>query len=264
MPSFTDAILNTITLHQYPPQKIISLVPSITELLYDLELNDEVIAITKFCVHPHEWFRSKQRIGGTKNLHIEQIKNLQPDLIIAGKEENVKEQIDELAQTIPVYVTDVKTYHEALQMILHIGELTARKDKAAQLVSEIAKSFSSLQNAEAVAAAYLIWRNPYITVGGDTFISSVMERCGLENIFKAHQRYPEITLDQLTASKCRLLLLSSEPYPFKQKHLEEIQSILPGIKIILTDGEMFSWYGSRMLHAAAYFQQLIDRCKSIA
>ncbi|HRH59939.1 MAG TPA: helical backbone metal receptor [Chitinophagaceae bacterium] len=263
MPSFTDNIRNTVTLHQYPPQKIISLVPSITELLHDLGLQDEVIAITKFCVHPNEWFRSKQRIGGTKNLHIEQIKNLQPDLIIAGKEENVKEQIDELAQTIPVYVTDVTTYHEALQMILDIGELTARENKAAQLVNEIEKNFSSLQIREAVPAAYLIWRNPYITVGGDTFISSMMERCGLQNIFKAHERYPEIPLEQLPALNCRLLLLSSEPYPFKEKHLQEIQTILPGIKIILADGEMFSWYGSRMLHAAAYFQQLMAECKKI-
>ena len=239
------------------PKRIVSLVPSQTELLHYLGLENEVIGITKFCVHPNEWFRHKTRIGGTKNIYIEAIKALKPDLIIANKEENIKEQIDDLQGIAPVWVSDVNNVEEALQMIKAIGFLTGKNEKANNLLELIKLRFNQVktQNLQ-LTACYLIWQDPYMTVGGDTFINSMLGFCGFKNVFQHTNRYPEITLQQVASLNCQIVLLSSEPYPFKQKHIDEIQVILPNTKIILVDGEMFSWYGSRLLQAADYFEEL--------
>jgi len=245
-----------------PPKRIVSLVPSQTELLSYLGLDKEVIGITKFCVHPKEWFTNKQRVGGTKALHIPLIKKLQPDLIIANKEENVKAQVEELAKEFPVWVTDVNNLEESLRMIKDVGELTYKATKAETLIPEIKTRFSQLPTTNhKLQTAYLIWQDPYMTVGGDTFINDMMKRCGLQNIFADKKRYPEITIDQLSTDDCKLILLSSEPYPFQQKHVEELEKQLPGKKIILVDGEMFSWYGSRLLKAAKYLKALSETLK---
>ena len=236
--------------------KAISLVPSITETLYSLGLNEEVVGITKFCVHPQDWFRTKERIGGTKNIHIQKIRELQPDLIIANKEENVKEQVEELANDFEVLLTDVNNFEEALQMLRAVGNAVSKGFEADQLIAGIERKFSKINPAEQKTAAYLIWENPYMTVGGDTFIHEMMKKAGFENIFADTNRYPETQINELKELKPEYLLLSSEPYPFKQKHSDELQQQLPGTKVILVDGEMFSWYGSRMLLAADYFRRL--------
>lgn len=242
---------------------IVSLVPSITELLYDLGLSAEVTGITKFCIHPDEWFRTKTRIGGTKNVHIEKVKALQPTLIIANKEENVKAQVEALQEIAPVHVTDVSNLEDALNMIETIGELVHRQEQAASMVHSISQSFLELEQLRAKAscpttrACYLIWRQPYMTVGSDTMIHDLMQRCGWINVFGDQKRYPEMDVEQIKQAGCELLLLSSEPYPFQQKHIDELQQELPDTKILLVDGEMFSWYGSRLQHAPAYFSNLI-------
>ncbi len=245
------------------PKRIVSVVPSQTELLHYLHLENETVGITKFCVHPHDWFRNKKRIGGTKDLHIEEIIQLQPDLIIANKEENVKEQIDELSQHFPVWLTDVNNFEDALQMITDIGSLTNKEAATKELIQQIQNKFS-FSTSEKIKTAYFIWKDPYMTTGGDTFISNMMEMAGFENVFKTRTRYPAIDLNELKHSECELILLSTEPYPFKQIHVEELQNIFPGIRIMLADGEMFSWYGNRMLHAPAYFEQLRNMAHGIA
>jgi len=257
------------------PQRIISLVPSQTELLCDLGLTDEVIGITKFCVHPDEWFQTKTRIGGTKQLNIELIKSLKPDLIIANKEENLKEQVEELAKYFPVWISDINDLDDALKMIRSIGEITNKKSKAEEISNKIQTHFNELKNAPSAKAllqekyphppvCYLIWREPYMTVGGDTFINDMLERCGFENIFKDKQRYPEIAIEDLPKMNCQLLLLSSEPFPFKQEHVHELQELFPETMILLADGQMFSWYGSRLIKAPAYFEQLQIQVLSLA
>src|SRR5690348_6568085 len=249
----------TVTLKQFPPKRIISLVPSQTELLYDLELNEEVIGITKFCVHPEHWFRNKERVGGTKNVNIKKIRLLQPDLILANKEENVKEQIEQLEKIAPVWISDITTFDDAIQMIKSIGEITNTREKALSLILHIVKNFSQLQTADhKLQTCYLIWRNPYMTIGGDTFVNNMLNKCGLQNVFEHLNRYPEITIEQIVATDPQLILLSSEPYPFKEKHIEELKLFFSNTKIILVDGEMFSWYGSRMTYAANYFQSLLE------
>lgn len=256
MPDFKDQIGNIIRITKFP-KKIISLVPSQTELLYYLGLNDEVTGITKFCVHPKEWFISKNRVGGTKNLNLKLIHQLQPDLVIANKEENEKSQVEELAKTFPVWTSDVNNLPDALQMINALGEITNTSSKASILINEIKLGFNSLKKVTTPCrAAYLIWKEPYMIAGGDTFINAMMEAAGFQNIFADQRRYPQVTEKDLQNSDCNFILLSSEPYPFKQKHILQLRQLLPNVKILLVDGEMFSWYGSRLLMAPAYFKNL--------
>lgn len=257
MPLFTDQTGRTVLL-QAIPQRIISLVPSQTELLHYLGLEQEVAGITKFCIHPNEWFRSKTRIGGTKNVHIDIVRRLQPDLIIANKEENVKEQVKALATEFPVWVSDVNTLDDALQMIGAVGAMVGRQQQAAELISSIQTEFELLSRpvANTIRAAYLIWRSPYMTVGHDTFIHDMLVRCGFTNVYGDKQRYPATSIEELQRLQPQVILLSSEPYPFQQKHIDELQEHLPGAQIMLVDGEMFSWYGSRLLKVPAYFGEI--------
>jgi ABC-type Fe3+-hydroxamate transport system substrate-binding protein len=256
MAVFTDQTGRSLRLDNIP-RRIISLVPSQTELLFDLGLNEEVAGITKFCVHPNEWFHSKTRVGGTKQLKIDTIHGLNPDLLLANKEENVKEQVEELANHYPVWVSDVNDPEDAYEMMRQIGIMTDKTSGSIDIISNIKANFSRLSTpGSRLSTAFLIWRNPYMTVGGDTFIHSMLEAAGFENIFKHLTRYPEVSIDDLQTAGCQLLLLSSEPFPFKQKHIDELKTHLPQTKIILVDGEMFSWYGSRMLRAAGYFLKI--------
>ncbi|MBX9782259.1 MAG: helical backbone metal receptor [Chitinophagaceae bacterium] len=239
-----------------PPRRIVSLVPSITELLYDLELQEEVAGITKFCVHPKQWFQTKTRIGGTKSIHPEKIKLLSPDLIFANKEENVKEQVEALAQFCTVHITDIRTIEDAYDMITKVGELTGKEDRANMILKKIKTGFDTIQITDQLRAIYLIWQKPFMSVGGDTFISSMMEAAGFINLLKDKTRYPELTVDEITELQPDVVLLSSEPFPFQQKHIKELERLTRIRKIVLADGEIFSWYGSRMLYAPRYFAKL--------
>jgi ABC-type Fe3+-hydroxamate transport system substrate-binding protein len=247
------------------PKRIVSLVPSITELLHYLQLEEETIGITKFCVHPHSWFKSKTRIGGTKNIDIEKIVSLQPDLILCNKEENVQAQIETLAATLPVYICDVKNYEDALQMIEAIGKLTNKEIETKKLIQDIDTAFEQgkIFSTKKVKTAYLIWKEPYMTVGGDTFISSMMEKAGLENIYNNEDRYPTKNIIDLQKDNPDIILLSSEPYPFKEKDIVELQQHFPNTRILLANGEIFSWYGSRMLYAVEYFENLYKQIESV-
>jgi ABC-type Fe3+-hydroxamate transport system substrate-binding protein len=242
------------------PQRIVSLVPSQTELLFDLGLEEETVGITKFCVHPEEWFRSKTRVGGTKTINIDKITALQPDLIIANKEENVKEQIEALNAIAPVWISDIHNLDGALNMIQTIGKLTDRYEKAEIIAKLIQHRFTNLnlQGKKRLNTLYLIWRKPWMSIGSDTFIHHIMDRTSLENVCKGLARYPELTDEKIVKLNPELVLLSSEPYPFKEKHIDELQQLLPDAKIMLADGEMFSWYGSRLLHAPAYLEELLQ------
>lgn len=240
------------------PQRIISLVPSQTELLADLGLDIEVVGITKFCIHPEHWFRNKQRVGGTKNVDVKKVEGLQPDLIIANREENVKTQIEALAKHYPVYISDIQSMSDALDMIEDIGFMTGTLATAKRISNDIRGSFLELkkQNWLPKKSAYLIWKTPWMAVGRDTFIHEMMSLAGFENVFGNQSRYPECSLEELAEKKPELILLSSEPYPFKAKHQKELEKLFPEAKVILVDGEMFSWYGSRLLQTADYLKRL--------
>ncbi len=251
-----DQIGRTIELLQYPPKRIISLVPSLTELLYHFKLADETVGITKFCVHPPEWFRTKTRVGGTKNIIISTVRKLHPDLIIANKEENVRDQIEVLQKIAPVLVTDVNNFNDALEMISLLGRVLNKNESAVKLISDITEAFAPLYSyTKPKKVAYLIWQNPYMAAGGNTFIGDMLRRCGNINVFENKPRYPETTPEELQKLNCDVILLSSEPFPFKQSHAEALYAALK-IPALTVDGEMFSWYGSRMLHAASYLKKV--------
>ncbi|WPU91232.1 helical backbone metal receptor [Mucilaginibacter sabulilitoris] len=257
MPVFHDQLNRAVNIPDVP-KRIVSVVPSQTELLFDLGLDTEVIGITKFCIHPEHKFKTVTKVGGTKQLNIEQIKAMQPDLIVANKEENDRSQIEELINVYPVWISDINNLDSALDMIQSVGLITSREAAAKTLRDDISNRFNALSLPILnLRVAYFIWRKPYMVAGSGTFIDSMLNVCGLTNAFQT-ARYPEITAHELIATKPDVVFLSSEPYPFAQKHIDEFKEMLPGTSVILVDGEMFSWYGSRLLYASAYFTTLIN------
>jgi ABC-type Fe3+-hydroxamate transport system substrate-binding protein len=245
-----------------PPQRMVSLVPSQTEFLHDLGLEQEVVGITKFCIHPKHWHLSKTRVGGTKDVQLQKVASLQPDLIIANREENTREQVEWLAQRFPVWVSDVKTLAGAADMMHTVGQLCYRQRQAEALVASLKALFETLPPVhKPVSMAYFIWYNPVMSVNHDTFIHDILQRMGGVNVFadRIDSRYPEVSEDQLRASQPEVILLSSEPFPFQKKHMAYFRKICPQAKVLLVDGEMFSWYGSRLLKAPAYLNELAMR-----
>ncbi|AKD02133.1 helical backbone metal receptor [Pontibacter korlensis] len=244
------------------PQRIISLVPSQTELLFNLGLADRVVGVTKFCIHPKEQVKQKTKVGGTKNFKFDVIDALQPDLIIGNKEENYKEGIAQLQQKYKVWMSDIYTLEDALEMLRQVGQLTATEAKAAELTASIKSGFAQLQPVQpSIKTAYFIWRKPYMAVGSHNIIDHMLQRCGFVNAFANLERYPEVSPEQLQQANPQLILLSSEPYPFKERHIQEFQEICPQATIKVVDGEMFSWYGSRLLYGPAYLQQVVEEVK---
>ncbi|MEP2668236.1 MAG: helical backbone metal receptor [Cyclobacteriaceae bacterium] len=239
----------------YPPQRIISLVPSQTELLYDLGLGDRVVGITKFCERPASWYKEKTKVGGTKKLNLDVIDSLHPDLIIGNKEENDKESIEFLQKKYSVWMSDIVTLEDALWMINGIGDLTNSIEKSEAIKSQIVRAFSKLKKHKG-SVLYLIWRNPWMGAGKDTFIDTMLDQMGLTNVL-ASTRYPELSSEQIQAFNPDHVFLSSEPYPFQEKHFSELQDIFPHSRLTLVDGQFFSWYGSRLLKAPDYFNKLL-------
>jgi len=253
MPQFTDQLNRTVEIPENP-QRIVSLVPSQTELLAYLGLKDRLVGVTKFCVHPNGLKKEKTIIGGTKNFHFDKIDILKPDLIIGNKEENYQDGIKQLSQKYPVWMSDIYCLEDAFEMMLGVGEITGTEEKAATLVKQLQKDFGFVSQKKGTAV-YLIWKDPLMAVGKNTFIEDMLLKAGFENLIQK-DRYPELSIEELMGLDPDYLLLSSEPFPFKKKNLEDLSLILPRSKIILVDGEMFSWYGSRLLGTKAYFQFL--------
>ncbi len=255
---FIDQMNQIIRLEAFP-KRIISLVPSQTEFLHDIGLNDEVVGITKFCIHPDSWFRTKDRVGGTKNVDIGKVKALKPDLIIGNKEENTQEDIEALQQIAPVWMSDIFNLEDALEMMIALGEICNKSKETSEIIQRIEVASSELfpksnLNSKMPTVAYLIWKDPYLVAAKNTFIDDLLKYLELENFFGNQERYPAWKPDANNTPD--LIFLSSEPYPFQEKHIAELQAILPNSSIHLVDGEMFSWYGSRLQKAFDYFKKL--------
>lgn len=241
-------------------RRIVSLVPSQTELLYDLGLSAEVVGRTSFCIHPREKVDGARVVGGTKRFRFDVIDELRPDLIIGNKEENYVEGIERLAESHAVWMSDIETLDEALDMIRAVGDLVHRQERAEALATEIEVRFGALApTRQRRRVAYLIWRRPYMAVGAHTFIHDLLVRCGFDNVFASpdRARYPEVTIEEIRACSADLVLLSSEPFPFDERHREELAGLLPDADIRLVDGEMFSWYGSRLLLAGESLRNFV-------
>ncbi|GEN77968.1 helical backbone metal receptor [Chryseobacterium hagamense] len=238
--------------------KVVSLVPSITEALFDLGLTEhEVAGRTKFCIHPAGKVRHIPVIGGTKNIHLDRIRALQPDLILANKEENVKEQVEALMADFKVIVTDIETVEDNDALLEDLGKLFHKEESAREFNLKIREALNQAALNSKLKAAYLIWKNPYMTVGSDTFIDKILSEIGFENFFKDRKRYPEIQVEDLAGAD--VIMLSSEPFPFKEKHVEELKTVYPDKTMLIVDGEAFSWYGTHIAKCGDYFKGLIDK-----
>ena len=237
-----------------PSIRIVSLVPSLTELVAFFDIN-ALVGRTRFCVFPTEIILVPQ-IGGTKNVNLQKIRNLQPDLILASKEENIRGQVEELAAQFPTKVFDIQTVDDALMAIQWIGNQMNKQEAAADLLDQIRQKKENHSRQTLGTAIYLIWQKPWMTVGGDTYINAMLGEAGFTNLFSESKRYPTILSESaLTSLKPEYLLLSSEPYPFRDKDALYFQALLPETKVLLVDGTFFSWYGSRLAHFYSYVKQ---------
>lgn len=237
--------------------RVISIVPSQTEFLVDIGLGERLIAVTKFCIHPEGLIREVGHVGGTKNLNLDKIRELNPDLIIGNKEENTKEQIEELRKDFPVWMSDIYSVDDALSMMIDLGKILNLEKESKSIVDSIQEKRSdyykeAFQNKSCL---YFIWTNPDMVVGSQNFIHDMIEESGMKNMgIELGERYPMLSEDIILSPD--YIFLSTEPYPFKEEHIKEFQEKFPDSKVELVDGEMYSWYGSRMVKSYDYFEKL--------
>lgn len=259
---FVDDLGHELKLEDYP-QRIVSLVPSITLTLFDLGADHLLVGRTKFCVEPKEKVDSIKTVGGTKQVDFELIASLSPDLILLNKEENTKEIYFALKEIAPVFVSEVVNLEDNYRMIIQLGELTNTSSKAEEIVKETIENFAQLDsNISPKNVLYFIWKDPYLSVGGDTFIHQMIESMGWKNIYATKKRYPQVDVMEAQKLQPDIILLSSEPYPFKEKHIQEMQVLFPKSKILLVNGEYFSWHGSKIRFSPNYFQKLLAQITS--
>ena len=255
-----DQIGNVLEL-QKTPIRIISLVPSQTELLVDLDLQESVAGITKFCVHPLSIKNEKVIVGGTKNINIQKIKELQPDIILCNKEENTKEIVELCSEVAPTHVSDIFSVNDSLELIHQYGLIFSCESLAAESSKKISLLFNDfkafVKDKDSKKVAYFIWKKPWMVAGSNTFINFLLELNKFDNVYKSKQRYPEVDLEDLKLkNELDYLFLSSEPYPFKEDDKDELQVQFKNQDVLLVDGEMFSWYGTRLIKAFEYFKTL--------
>ena len=242
-------------------KRIVSLVPSQTELLVDLGLKPSLVGITKFCVHPVGLLKEKKIVGGTKQVHFDRIAALEPDIILCNKEENTEEMVLELEKIAPVHVSEIEDIEGSLELIRQYREIFGVKQEASKIEQSIKKEQEKFQefikDKPEKKVAYFIWQKPYMVAGKNTFIDYLLRLNKFENIYaQEHTRYPQIGLSTVRERKADLVLLSTEPFPFKDKHKEAFQKKLPEQRVEIVDGEYFSWYGSRLVKAFDYFEKL--------
>ncbi len=246
--------------------RIVSLCPSLTELVFDLGLGGSIVGVTKFCVHPADGVRTVEKVGGTKTPKTERILELRPDLVLMNEEENRLEDAESLrAGGVECHVSFPKTAIDAADMVRSIGEATGRPDEAERIAHEIEEKAREAREGGTglprVRYVYLIWREPLMSVSSDTFISDLLRLPGGDNVFGAKpMRYPVVEAEELAVAAPHAVLLSTEPFPFQEKHVDEIArgtGLAPEIFHIV-DGELLSWHGSRTPRGIEYAARVIE------
>lgn len=258
-----DQLGNYLTV-KTTPKRIVCLVPSLTELLFDLGLDKFIVGVTKFCVHPSHARKTKSMVGGTKHIKVNKIKDLNPDIILCNKEENTREIVEICNKIATTHVSDISSLEDTYNLIIQYGTLFNCMKKAENLADQIQRKatqfLKEIENRPVKEVAYFIWKNPWVVAGRNTFIDHLLKLNRFKNVFSDIERYPEITIKDLKEKKgLELILLSSEPYPFKEEHAYEINTDVKNAQVIFVNGEYFSWYGSRLLKAFDYFSELHKR-----
>ena len=245
--------------------RIVSLVPSLTECLFELGLGPFVVGRTGFCIHPADQVRDVAKVGGTKSIDIEKVRDLSPTHVVVNREENPRDPVDQIRQFVPnIVVTDPVTVGDNILLYRQLGEVFNVMAAAERLVTRFETVHQRLlsQNFSSLRLIYLIWRDPWMTVASDTFISQMLAQAGMLTVpdttargpLPDAARYPEITEEQMANAKPDLILLSTEPYRFQESHCELIRRIdgLDATPCRLIDGEMTSWYGPRAIKGVEY------------
>jgi len=253
-----------------PARRVISLVPSITEIFFSLGVGDQLVGVTKFCTEPPEEVAGKPKVGGQKNPRVEAIIDLKPDLVVANVEENRKEHVEAMqAAGLQVLVTYPRTVREGIQLIRDLGVLTDALAPAEAIAARCEATLGEVEHTTAgrspVRVFCPIWRNPYMTINRDTFVNDMLRACSGENIFLDHpERYPTVNLGEVAARKPEVILLPDEPFPFGEKHLadflalEEVPAVRAG-RLHLLDGKVLSWYGPRIAESLCTLSRLLLR-----
>jgi len=245
---------------RYPPERIVSLCPSLTETFFALGLDDRIVGRTVYCTRPPDRVRTVPTVGGTIDVDTQAVAELSPDLIVAQKEENARAIVEDLSRSYPVYVVNVESYDDALRTIADLGDITGQREQALRLVANVKGKFADLTPIQPKRVAYLVWNEPYMAAGSKTYIDSLLEMCGLTNVCKSlRSRYPKLTPEDLRTLAPEVVMLSSEPFPFDESHADELRTLLPEAAVLLVDGELMSWFGPRMLDAPVYLARLLDR-----
>ena len=248
--------------------KIVSLVPSISELIYDLNAEDKIVGVTKFCVHPKYFQIEKTVVGGVQEFDIDKIIALKPDVVFASKDENFEDEIIELRKHVPVYVTDVKNVNEAISMIKTIGALLNKRSDADKITMKIDMQLKDLAKVTDDllyrSAAYFVWNDPWVAAGKDTFIDSLLKLIKVDNVFSnLKERYPMVTGANIHIGNPQMIMLPSEPFKFEDKHAIEIGRHTHDAATFFVDGQMFSWYGSRLVKSIDYLKLLAVKFKEM-
>jgi len=242
--------------------RIVSLVPSITELLCDLGLAPQLVGRTGFCIHPAKAVRAIPKVGGTKSVDLERIRELQPTHVILNIDENEKHTADKLAEFVPnLVVTHPLGPLDNLELYRLIGGIFGRMGQAEVLCERFKAAYDALVAEEQPMrkVLYLIWKDPWMTVSRDTYISRMLSLAGLLTLPDASEvRYPVVMLTQPWMAEAELVLLSTEPFMFREKHVTELGKLpaLMNKQVRLIDGEMTSWYGSRAIEGLGYLREL--------
>jgi len=266
--TITDALGRPFAVGK-PPERIVSLVPSLSEALFAFGLGERIVGVTRFCVEPREGVADKAKVGGTKSLDVAAVGALRPDLIIASAEENRAEDVRRLiGGGWPVFVTLPTTVRGAIDLLGQLAVLTGSADAARPIIEEAEQALAAVQAANAsqehLRVFCPIWRNPYMTIGPDTYIHDVIVVCGGRNIFAGRrERYPKVELAEMAALDPEVILLPSEPYRFHQRHqadfaaFPEVTAVRRG-NVLLVDGRMLSWYGPRIGRSLWELSALLD------
>jgi ABC-type hemin transport system substrate-binding protein len=238
------------------PQRIVSLVPSLTELVFFLGRGESLVGRTKFCTEPAGLVGAIPAFGGTKNPALDRIIAARPDLVIANKEENRREDIESLHKAgREVLLTDPNTVAEAVTMIRELGRVLDARKPAEALAGEVESALATIPRGAPVAAYCAVWHNPMMGLGAATYGNSLLEACGARNVLAERERYPEVTLDELRALSPNLILLPDEPFPFDAGHAALYSQIAPAR---LVDGKLVWWYGPRMPAAIRELSAIIE------
>ncbi len=248
------------------PVRIVSLVPSTTETLFSLGAAERVVGVTRFCVHPEEARARARVVGGTKNPRIETILSLEPDLVLANQEENRKEDVERLRESVPVQIFFPRNVPEAVADIRSLGALIGEPNPAHALAKEIESALVALRADEwrRVRYLYVLWRHPYMVAGPETFIEALLAEAGFVNAAPGDRgRYPEMRSEEIERAAADVLLLGSEPFPFGEEHRAELMAVAGrDVRVLLADGELLSWHGARLRQGLVYLRSLAEMTSS--